>query len=247
MQSDARSPMKTGTGWPRTAASAVVLLLLAHTGFAQAPAEPDTQARRAAILAVARSYVAHQWRASEANVFHGLDAEGVRVDTPDGGYVKDGWRPDGSLNTGVPYQWGGFSSLAEFDDGVRAGQFAGHAPADERSGASYRAVGVDCSGLVSRAWDLPYKRSTATLPALCYGLASWDELLPGDIADHPNHHVMLFVEFVASDRKTLRVIEADIPAVHETTVTVEELEKVGYRPMRYKPLDPRWGEDALTL
>jgi hypothetical protein len=199
------------------------------------------------MLEIARSYVDHVWRATHANVLHGVDADGVRVDTPDSGFVKDGWRADGSANTGVPYQWGGFSTLAEFDAGVRASRCAGHAPADESSDASYRAVGVDCSGLVSRAWNLPFKHSSASLPSLCYALDGWTELLPGDIANRANHHVMLFESYANAEKTQLRVIEAAVPAVHATVVEVAELARSGYVPLRYKPLDPRWLADVPAL
>ena len=48
----------------------------------------------------------HRWRATEANVLHGEDTAGVRVDTPDSGYRRGGFHSDGRGNVGVPYKWG---------------------------------------------------------------------------------------------------------------------------------------------
>jgi cell wall-associated NlpC family hydrolase len=209
--------------------------------------EPDVAKRRARMLEVAESYVRHEWRAGPANVFHGLDSEGVRVDTPDAAAVTGGFKADGSTNVGVPYQWGGFCSLAEFDEGVRAKMYAGHDPADMSAQASYRAVGVDCSGFVSRCWNLPFKRSTRNLPAICYELSDYAELQPGDIVNHANQHVMMFAGFTSEAKTVMRVYEATIPAVHEMTISTDDLKRLDYHPLRYKPLDPRWKEEALTF
>ena len=65
---------------------------------------------------IAEAYRTHRWTAHEANIMHGLDAKGIRVDTPDSTYQKPGaipgWWRTGVPNQGVPYQWGGFSTLA---------------------------------------------------------------------------------------------------------------------------------------
>ena len=210
------------------------------------PAPESLEAKREAALEIARSYVAHRWRAGAANRLHGRDADGVHVDTPDVGYNANGWRED-DWNVGVPYQWGGFSSLDEFDRGVEDGLFAGHIPTSRGAAASTRAVGVDCSGLVSRCWDLPYKQSTRSLGALSYELASFDELRLGDAINRYDAHVMLFVDWADEARSRVRVIEAVTPRVREAVHDVADLRAAGYRPLRYRPFDERWTREAVDF
>src|SRR4051812_42594392 len=76
---------------------------------------------RAEAISIAQSYVAHEWTPTEANLFHGVDAHGIRVDTPDaqfhGENKEHGWWLIGERNTGFPYKWGGFETPEEFDRG----------------------------------------------------------------------------------------------------------------------------------
>jgi hypothetical protein len=69
------------------------------------------------------------WIPSARNAFHGTDRAGVRIDTPDAAFrpanTRPGWWIPNRRNTGVPYMWGGFSSLEEFPAGIRAGKLAG--------------------------------------------------------------------------------------------------------------------------
>jgi cell wall-associated NlpC family hydrolase len=124
-------------------------VVLAETVRAQdASAADDVAARRAAILERARAYAEHRWTASPANVLHGADADGVLVHTPDRSQRPDGWLPDGTENVGVPYKWGGFSSLDEFDAAVAAGRPAGELTDGIDLASSAHSVGVDCSGFV---------------------------------------------------------------------------------------------------
>jgi hypothetical protein len=67
---------------------------------------------------------------------------------------------------------------------------------------SAHAVGLDCSGFISRCWRLPKKYATSTLPKVCVKLRSTAELLPGDILNQPGGHVVLFVKWL--DEKTGR-------------------------------------------
>lgn len=206
--------------------------------------EVDPQAfTRAAVVAHARAFAEHRWSASEANAFHGVDQWGNRIDTPDadGSGLGTGWSLTGAPNQGVSYQWGGSSSIAEFEAGVAAGKWAGHLPTDGQSYFTPQAVGVDCSGLVTQVWRLPHKESTRSLPRLCRELADYDELLPGDILNLVDRHTMLFVGWEDADRQVLRVIEATVREgrVHESTHARAELQRKGYRPLRYPALPLR--------
>jgi len=46
------------------------------------------------------------------------------------------------------------------------------------SGTSFESCGIDCSGFVSRCWNLSRPYSTAEMHQICVPLTSWDELLP---------------------------------------------------------------------
>lgn len=201
-------------------------------------------------LATAESYRTHRWTGSGANLKHGPDSRGVQVDTPDSTYQKPGaipgwWRTD-EENEGVPYQWGGFSTLAQFDAGLRAGKAAGDVYTNEKrrlldNAVSSEAVGIDCSGFISRCWKLPRSYSTRELAGLCVELKSWDELKPGDILNTYNAHCLLFAGWDDASRKRLVAYETGCPPhwkVVANTIDVKWLRGLGYKPYRYRNLRP---------
>ena len=217
-------------------ASVALLVLFAASVFAQEKTDADS--RRAKALAIAKRYAEHEWVGTEANRIHGKDADGNRIDTPDGkqrGFV--GWRP-GEKSVGIPYKWGGFTRVEDFDRAIAAGKYAGEIP--NGLGASRHSAGVDCSGFVSRCWELPLKQSTRSLGRLCYRLDRFQDLRPGDIVNTNDGHVMLFAGFANASRTKIRVYEAALPRVLSRTHAVRDLEKAGYEPLRYKPFDKRW-------
>ncbi|MBN2375209.1 MAG: hypothetical protein JXD22_02320 [Sedimentisphaerales bacterium] len=195
------------------------------------------QERRARILEIAESYLIHEWRASEKNVFHGMDPNGVLINTPDIAFDEDGWFSDGRVNVGIPYMWGGYSTIKGFDQGIAEGKYAGNIPKNRSAGTSLYCVGVDCSGYVSRCWELEEQQSTRSIGRFCIELDSYEELLPGDIANSYDRHVVLFKEFVDDTHDKIRVYEATPPKVIESIYSVEKLKSNGYKPLRYKKLD----------
>ena len=198
------------------------------------------EARQAA-LAIGDQYVQHSWTGGPDNAFHGLDATNNQIDTPDDlNMPEHGWSVSGDENLGVPYKWGGFSSLQQFDQGIADGKLAGHIPTRGKSAATLKAVGVDCSGFVSRCWQLRGKRSTRSLPKICIELESYDQLQPGDALNVVNRHVMLFVEFENNDKSRLKVVEATAGKgkVHYSSYARDVLIKNGYRPLRYQNFVP---------
>lgn len=194
----------------------VVIVIL--TGSA---ASPKTQAAgkitRQEAIQTAEAYRFFAWTPTARNVFHGRDRQGVRVDTPDWAFQcpgnRPGWWVPGVANVGVPYQWGGFSSLEEFARGIAAGRYAGDVyTADKRrqldGAVSHEAVGIDCSGLVSRCWKLNHAYSTRMLPGLCVSLLSYEQLKPGDILNTDNQHVLLFKAWRDGTHQRLLAYEA---------------------------------------
>jgi hypothetical protein len=231
----------------RLTALALLAGLAACSGNPTQSEQPEAPASqrltRAQVVAHARAYVAHRWSANEANVFHGEDQFGNRIDTPDaeGAALATGWRSSGQPNQGVSYQWGGFSSIAEFEAGVASGKWAGHLPTDGKSYFTPQAVGVDCSGLVSRVWGLSRKESTRSLPKICRRLEDWGDLLPGDVLNRAGRHTMIFVEWADSARTSAKVIEATTREgrVHESVHLCADLQRRGYQALRYPPLATR--------
>ena len=96
---------------------------------------------------------------------------------------------------GVPYNWGGFDSPDRFVNKVEKGVIAGNYK--KRCGTTLCIredfAGLDCSGLVSRSWEID-RYSTATFPFISIKIPR-ELLLPGDILNSRNNHVMLFDKF----------------------------------------------------
>ena len=213
-----------------------------------APTQAQQPIRRKAAIAMAERYVHVRWKPTAVNAFHGLDPDGVRVDTPDAAFPNPGGRPGwwepGQTNEGVPYMWGGFSSLREFQEGIKNGAYAGDVYTQEKrrlleDAVSRYAVGIDCSGLISRCWGLERSYSTRELPGLCLPLGSYEELKPGDILNSHNNHVLLFKAFADKEHKRLIAYEAGSPPTWKVlmdSISIPMLKSFGYKPWRYKKI-----------
>ncbi len=136
---------------------------------------------RGEALAIADTYVQHQWTAAAENLTDGriTDNNGVAIETPS--WIRIG------LNVKVPYKWGGFNTLDQFDAGLLEGKYAGD---NATSGVSSACVGVDCSGFVSRCWTLPSHYSTRMMDdniTISYGDNNWSQIKPADAVHIPGH------------------------------------------------------------
>ena len=202
---------------------------------------------RAEALAIAESYVTHEWIPAEANAFHGVDPDGIRVDTPDAKYQPEGddrgWWLAGERNVAIPYKWGGFDTPEEFDRGLRAGRFAGDVYTAEKrrlldDAVSAHAVGIDCSGYISRCWRLPRSYSTRELPQLCDPIPDLARLAPGDIFNLHNAHVRLFAGWADAAHTTVRVYEASARVVcHD--LPLQPMLDEGFSAWRYRGMSER--------
>ena len=186
------------------------------------------------IIAKALRYVNHEWYAMDKNVLHGLDADGRFVDTPDvtwsGEEFDCGWWKPNQVNRGIPYSWGNASTIAEFNQGILEGKYAGNVPEDKKRLGSHMCVGVDCSGLLTVCWELPRKIATRDIPDVATKLDSLDEIRQGDVFAKSWSHVMLFKEFADKDKTVATIIDAtrSIGRVSQRNVVVEELFAEGY-------------------
>jgi hypothetical protein len=196
------------------------------------------------IIEIAEGFLNHEWNPTEDNIFHGT-YQGRKVDTPDRDTYTDwpdthGWKAN-QTNYGLPYQWGGFSSISgynlsnpqDFDEqytgsGSYEGRiyFAGDINSEDYCKWT---CGLDCSGFVSRCWNLPIKHATYTLTEIVSPI-SFEELKKGDILNIPRYHVILFKEFVNEDKTMIRTIECGGPApnVNEHIYKITSIDDEGF-------------------
>ena len=159
-------------------------------------AHPLSPASRTLALRIGESYVLHKYFCTAANLTTSDKT------APDGDIVRTpSWLMVGE-NARVAYKWGGFNTLDQYDAGLKSGKYAADI---NTAGVSSYAVGVDCSGFVSRCWQMSYHSSTSDMPSITTQYSSWDSLKPGD-AIHKVGHVRLFVE--KTQNGALKVVES---------------------------------------
>ncbi len=205
-----------------------------------------TQVTRDQAIATAHRYTQVTWMPEERHVRHGPDAQGIMVHTPDHSIAKHGdrrgwWRP-GVLAKSMPYQWGGFDTPETFVEKIAIGKKAGDVgDAAKRklgdAGTSGESCGIDCSGFVSRCWNLHRPYSTREFHQICDPLESWDYLLPGDILLNEKH-VVLFVKWKIPGKELTAYEAGPFPVwrVSACGLYKEKLLKEGYAPWRYRKI-----------
>ncbi|OFY97595.1 MAG: hypothetical protein A2309_14645 [Bacteroidetes bacterium RIFOXYB2_FULL_35_7] len=180
---------------------------------------------RAEIIAYAEPYETHVWTCSASNIKDYL-CNGKQVLTPS-------WVTVGTHHA-LPYMWGGWSNLTQFNQGLLNNVSAGDCNTTGGGAGASCAVGVDCSGFVSRAWNLSSKYGTSTLPNISTAYASFTQLLPGDIVNYAGHHVRLIHTLNANG--SFYIIESSASAtdwrVGYCTYTVANLQS-SYIPRYY--------------
>ncbi len=100
--------------------------------------------------------------------------------------------------TSVPYDWGGWDSVAMFNDFMADGKQAGDVNTDKQGNVAC-SKGVDCSGFVSQVWKLSMKKGSATLGQISTRITK-EELRFGDVINKDAHHVVL-VDAAGTDVK----------------------------------------------
>lgn len=214
--------------WLLLLVPAVVLI----AGFLADESQPHLSSpTRTEVVTLAQHYIDHTWTPETGHAFEGLDPDGIPVKTP-------GWWQPGQPNTGLPYKWGGFDTPESFDAGLATGKFAGDAYSAEKrkhldDAVSTHAVGIDCSGFVSRCWQLPRSYSTRELPQLCTEITDLSQLKPGDILNTHNRHVRLFAGWENQTTGLAIFYEASGRTVRET-YNINEMQADGYQAWRYK-------------
>lgn len=180
---------------------------------------------RERIIEIAEAYANYEWYPTADNILHGnCPICGERVDTVDRDCYSNwpdywGWKA-GELSIGIPYKVDGYSSISGFnltnpedfyEQYTGTGDYEGeiHYAGDiffDKPWPCPRACGTDCSGFVSRCWNLPEKHYTTAfleygfkgLPN-CSSPIKYNELKPGDLINCERYHAILFKEFVDDD------------------------------------------------
>ena len=209
--------------------------------------EPAASVTRNQAVQTAYAYTNLLWTGKSRHRMHGKDPDGQWVDTPDAVAATTlgsaMWWQCGK-NIGMPYKWGGFDTPQQFcdrlqnEEPVYAGDYASAAKvAGGDDAVSRYTAGIDCSGLESRCWRLERPYSTRELGALCTTLPEYGTMQPGDIALKPGVHVILFISWADTEKRSFYAIEAGgVPhwKCYRYLISTETLKKLGYTPMRYK-------------
>ncbi len=216
---------------------------------------PAGSVTRSEALAIVATYVKTSWMGEARHRFHGHDSRDIPVRTPDahrgGGY----WKID-HVNYGVPYKWGGFDTPRSFMAGLKKGKYAGDISSPYKrkflhAAISEDAVGIDCSGLISRAWRLDRPYSTRELPEICDRLESWHDLKPGDILNRYNHHVVMFTGWKKRGELIYGCEAGPVSGWRAcgSVVEVDYLKELDYQALRYRnmrddPVNPGEGSPS---
>ena len=200
------------------------LLVVVSSAAALSP-PPAGAVTRAEVLDRAKAYCFHPWPCSPENLTAEC-APGVTSELTVGDHM------------GLPYKWGGFTSLHDFDLDIEAGHLAGSPP-----GTVFGcAAGLDCSGYVSACWKTPKKYGTATIHEVSHEI-SGDAMLPGDAWNIPSYHVILFGGLLADGT----------PLLYQATPPFVQIDAYGgwaeidgYQPIRYDAIEDG-GSDVGTL
>ena len=135
---------------------------------------------RAEVMARARAFALHPWRAATPNLTASCNPAYQSVYVP-GDYV------------GLPYDWGGYMPLFEFDQDMDAGLGAGSYPDD---GILACTSGLDCSGFVSQAWGTGhFTTSSLDETSNQIGMGS---MLPGDVFNEAGFHVAMLQQLLSN-------------------------------------------------
>jgi hypothetical protein len=146
-------------------------LSLLSVGLSPAAGKPIS---RQEVITRAQTFCFHPWTCKSQNLTASCAAGYKSVYVP-GDYL------------GLPYDWGGYMTLFQFDDGIKNGLGAGSYSDD---GVLSCTVGMDCSGFVSKVWDVGHF-GTSTISGTSSQIGASD-VKPGDAFNVPGYHVILY-------------------------------------------------------
>jgi hypothetical protein len=158
-------------------ARSLALTLFAFAILAPAPASAIT---RGEVISRAKAFAYHPWKCAAQNLTASCAPSYKSAYVP-GDYV------------GLPYDWGGYMGLFEFDQAMTNGAGAGSYPAD---GVLACTSGLDCSGFVSMAWATGHY-TTSSIPQISSAITA-PEMIAGDVFNDAGYHVALFSHSLAN-------------------------------------------------
>jgi len=174
---------------------AMWILLQPPAGMTKKSVPGAAPITRQQIIENAKSYLSVNWKLGQANYHNGQAGNWNNC-----GFGKENWRLPRTL-TGrvgqtiaeVPYAWGGYQSIADFQQRINRGNWAGNICENQVLGNT---AGVDCAGFVSQALQAEgyYLADTGGLGGISTAI-NWNQLAPGDLLLKPGSHVMLFDAF----------------------------------------------------
>ncbi len=151
----------------------VVLLTLAVSEPARAEGPSRDE-----MMAAAAAFAEHVWTCGEEN---------TRVPPECSISWSCDWQA-GQQVTGLPYDWGGYKTIAQFDADIAAGLGAG---SHSWHGILNCTTGLDCSGYVSRVWQCG-RYTTSTFHRVSHPIEG-EDMLPGDAYNEAGSHIVLWV------------------------------------------------------
>jgi hypothetical protein len=185
---------------------------------------PAQAITREQVIARAKAYAYHPWRCTAANLTASCSSTYRSAYVP-GDYL------------GLPYDWGGYVTLFEFDQEIARGAGAGSYASD---GVLSCTTGVDCSGFVSKAWDTAHY-GTATLETVSTVIPQ-SSILAGDVFNKPNYHVVLYSHTLGNGEP---VFYESIGYNVQVNVTGGWSWVSGYTPRRFRDITGTTGGDPL--
>lgn len=138
----------------------------------------------------------------------------------------------------VPYCWGGWNAESYINN-INNGKYAGNVTTTAPGYVS-GTVGMDCSGYVSVAFDLPYKHGTSTLSNCFTKISNTGNVRAYDILNKSGSHVMIVVRTYVQNGvryvDTYEEAKSSGKIVYQTGRNYQSLLNSGYVPMRYNYL-----------
>ena len=109
------------------------------------------------------------------------------------------------------------------------------------------AVGIDCSGFISRCWKLPRKYSTSTLPEICQKLSSPDQLRPADVYEFRKAVMVVPALSAGWTKARTRALFYEAAPYSKTLGSERDMATLlaaGYTPLRYRRIVDTTGTAA---
>ena len=196
---------------PSSRLTAPLLTLVAAVAMAPTGASAIT---RDVIMSRAQAYADEAWTCTSAN---------TKVS------CTSGWSSDyapGSYK-GLPYDWGGYVELSEFQEQLSKGYGAG---SHSKHGVLSCTTGVDCSGYVSKCWKAGHY-STSTMHNIAHEITK-EAMKKGDAWNDAGSHIVLWAGAAGDGAPLFYEASGSAKKVRLNTGASWSY-LVGYKPMRY--------------